>query len=835
MEIVRMNSPTDDFRQAMLAAGLEPPDHINADGELHRFGMNGDTGTPCWYSLHIDDNPAGAFGCHKRDINEGWSYRNPSELTPAERQQLRERAEASRQQAAAERREKQAQAAQKAEKFWRESSPADPDHPYLKRKGIAPHGARQIHDSLQVPLFDADGKLTNLQRINSDGTKRYLPDAAKRSHFCPLGKIRPDGRVLIAEGFATAASVHESTGETAIVAFDCGNLRPVAEALRNKYPDLKIDFVADNDHLTDGNPGIRHAVKTARAVGGAIYFPVFPEGASGSDFNDLARLTESGPDLDAVRQQLEHPRTETEISFLLNRTGGNGGLADSQQSRGLEAADEVADEWRTSPEPLAERPRTPEFPADALGQLLGSAAQKIAYFVQAPLAMCGAAALAAAALSVQQYINVRRGGVGTGPVSLYVLTVSGSGDRKTSVDKLALRGVREVEGERIEAHKQEQSDYRAQLTAWQTRRDSIAATDKGKVLSQDAQTKLEEKLEAHEAERPEPPQRPNFTFSEPTAEGIYRHFENGHPSAGLFSDEGIGFFGGHGMMPESRGRMLATLSSCWDGSPFTRTRSTEGQSGILANRRLSCHLMCQPVVAAQVLADPVMVGQGFLPRFLITRADSLAGSRFIQPRPIDENPEHDPDLQKFWSRQKALISGKPEVDDNGGLKLKTLEIRGEALTTWRALHDGIEAEMGEDGAYRDIRPFASKAAENAARIAAVLAYFEHDPESRHDPEITTAHVERAGKLIAYFLALISAREQEAEQDAQEIACTDLLTWIRNHGGELASVDFKKLPRGFRMARQCRPLLGILVERGYLKISQYSDNDHPQKWQVIENA
>ncbi len=831
-----MNSPTEDFRQAMLAAGLEPPDHIDADGELHRFGMNGDTDTPCWYLLHLDDNPAGAFGCHKRDIDERWSCRNLEELPRAERRRLSKLAEKAKQQTATERRKKQAQAAQKADKFWRESSPADPDHPYLKRKGIQIHVARQIYDNLLLPLVDVDDRLWNIQWTTPDGTKRYLPGAAKQGYFCPLGNIDPDGRVLLVEGFATGATVREATNITVIVAFDAGNLLLVARALRAKYPNLRIDVAADNDHQRrDGNIGIKKAVEAARAVGGAVFWPDFAVDDPGSDYNDI----HCAHGLDAVRQQLECPRANTQICEVLGiraiDTGGNGGLADSQQPRGLEAADEVADEWRTSPEPLMERPRVPDFPTDSLGPILGPAAQSIAYFVQAPLAMCGASVLAAAALSVQQYINVRRGGVGTGPVSLFVLTVAASGDRKTSVDKLALRGVREVEAERIEAHRQAQSDYRAQLTAWQTRRDSIAATGKGKILSQDAQTQLEQDLEAHEVQRPEPPQRPNLTFSEPTPEGIYRHFENGNPSAGLFSDEGIGFFGGHGMTPESRGRMLATLSSCWDGSPLTRTRSTEGQSGILANRRLSCHLMCQPVVAAQVLADPVMVGQGFLPRFLITRVDSLAGSRFIQPRPIDENPEYDPNLQKVWRRQKALISGTPEVDDNGGLKLKTLEIKGEALATWRALHDGIESEMGEDGAYRDIRSFASKAAENAARIAAVLAYFEHDPESGHNPEISAAHVERAGKLIAYYLAVISVREQEAEQDAQEIACSDLLTWIRDHGGELASVDFKKLPRGFRMARQCRPLLGILVERGYLKITQTSDNDHPQKWQVIENA
>jgi putative DNA primase/helicase len=124
-----------------------------------------------------------------------------------------------------------------------------------------------------------------------------MPGGRKKGCYHSIGK--PAGVLIVCEGFATGASSHEATGDAVAVAFDAGNLEPVAVALRVKYPSLKIIIAADDDHLTDGNPGMTKARAAALAVGGLLAVPSFPAGRpdKATDFNDLHQLAGA----DAVR------------------------------------------------------------------------------------------------------------------------------------------------------------------------------------------------------------------------------------------------------------------------------------------------------------------------------------------------------------------------------------------------------------------------------------------------------------------------------------------------------------------------------------------------------
>jgi putative DNA primase/helicase len=110
-----------------------------------------------------------------------------------------------------------------------------------------------------------------LQFIDGEGNKRFLSGGRKRG--CYFGIGQPQGKICIAEGYATAASIHEATGYAVAVAFDAGNLRLVAEAIRQKFPGIEIILCADNDINTPGNPGLTHAREAAAAVGGFVTFP----------------------------------------------------------------------------------------------------------------------------------------------------------------------------------------------------------------------------------------------------------------------------------------------------------------------------------------------------------------------------------------------------------------------------------------------------------------------------------------------------------------------------------------------------------------------------------
>lgn len=482
------------------------------------------------------------------------------------------------------------------------------------------------------------------------------------------------------------------------------------------------------------------------------------------------------------------------------------------------------------PDPLPERSITPKFPLDALGPILGEAAKRLAYYVQVPEGMAGQSVLAVAALVAQAHINVQRGNIGLGPVSLFLLSVGESGDRKSSVDRLALAPIREYETKRAQSMQEDLNRYKTAMEAWEMRHESIvkSSSKRAAEMTQEEQDTLSYRLFELEAQKPKCPPRSNITFSEPTSEGIWKHYIDGDPSAGLFSDEGISFFSGHGMKDESKGRSIHLLSKLWDGDPISRTRGADGESGILANRRLSSHLMIQPVVATNVLSDPLLQGQGFLPRFLICHEPSIAGTRFLLGRDITEGPHSDYSVSRYWERITELLNQPFKIDEETGeLQLSTSVLEDDVLDLWCALHDGIEDQIRSDGKYSDVKAFASKAAENAARIAAILAFV----DGHEHPAVD--HIKRAGVLISYYLESMAIRAMDAQEDADELLARDLLSWIITHGGKLLATDFKKLPNSLRQASTARKCLAFLVTYGHIRITGHnSRNNIPSVWEVI---
>lgn len=129
--------------------------------------------------------------------------------------------------------------------------------------------------TVAVPLRDAAGKLWALQAINEQGTKLFPKFGRKAGCFALLGLPAGAAVIGVAEGYATAASIHQATGWPVAVAFDAGNLMAVGRVLRASFPDSRLVFCGDDDIATEGNPGRVKAEAAAREVGGIAVFPVF--------------------------------------------------------------------------------------------------------------------------------------------------------------------------------------------------------------------------------------------------------------------------------------------------------------------------------------------------------------------------------------------------------------------------------------------------------------------------------------------------------------------------------------------------------------------------------
>ena len=214
-------------------------------------------------------------------------------------------------------------AATEAVRLWDEATDTGAC-PYLTRKGVPAYGVRVAADGwLLVPMRDAGGELWNVQRIApakpADGLDKLFLKGGRKSelmHWC--GEPGDAPALLIAEGYATAASIHEATGRPVAVAFDAGNLVYVARAVRKQYPAALIALCADDDRATKAktgkNPGRLKAAEAAKGVRGVVIAPAaLPEG--GSDFNDM----HAHAGLDAVRECIEDAIAQAQ------EHGGNAG------------------------------------------------------------------------------------------------------------------------------------------------------------------------------------------------------------------------------------------------------------------------------------------------------------------------------------------------------------------------------------------------------------------------------------------------------------------------------------------------------------------------------
>lgn len=287
-----MNDALFNFRDAIRAAGLEPPDVIEP-GKLHRFPGNGkrNGNTAGWCKL-FDDGLGGCFGDWSTGFSETWQAKRDKPYSKAERAAFARRVEEAKRQAETVRRTRQADAANRADAIWNAATPAPGNHPYLIRKCIQPHDARLHKGALTLPVMDFSGRLTSLQFIAADGGKLLLSGGRKRGCFIPVvGDMADPTRVIICEGWATGCTLAEDEPDALVLAaIDAGNLEPVALAARRRWPSAELVIAGDDDRLTAGNPGATKAKAAAIASGALLALPQWPKDAPErlTDFNDLA-------------------------------------------------------------------------------------------------------------------------------------------------------------------------------------------------------------------------------------------------------------------------------------------------------------------------------------------------------------------------------------------------------------------------------------------------------------------------------------------------------------------------------------------------------------------
>jgi putative DNA primase/helicase len=273
-----MSDITAPFMLAIAKAGLTPPIEIIDDGAIHRFSSNGKPSSKSgWYMLHTDGIAAGAFGDWRVGLTQNWCGKTDTSMTEAERSLHRERSESMQRQRELDLAQRQRSAASEAIKRWTAATPCT-HHLYLTRKGVQPHRTRIEADKLLIAMRDTAGTVHSVQTIAPDGTKLFMRGGRVKGCYFGIGQLKDV--LIVCEGFATGASIHECTGHGVAVAFNAGNLEAVAVAMRTKYPALKIIVAADDDHQTPGNPGMTKAKVAVQAAGATLAVPLLKGAAA---------------------------------------------------------------------------------------------------------------------------------------------------------------------------------------------------------------------------------------------------------------------------------------------------------------------------------------------------------------------------------------------------------------------------------------------------------------------------------------------------------------------------------------------------------------------------
>jgi hypothetical protein len=422
-----------------------------------------------------------------------------------------------------------------------------------------------------------------------------------------------------------------------------------------------------------------------------------------------------------------------------------------------------------------------EYPVDSLFPTMAAAVRDVVRVQQVPTALAAQSLLANTSAAAQPLFDAEIDGRRV-PLSLWLVFIGNTGERKTSTDKLVRR---QSDLRRREAKVR----YQVERAAW-----------------------LAMKKEGDPGPRP---RQPSWLTTRGTVEGMLKMLDLHSPHT-LFSTADAGsFFGGYSMREGRATASISVLSDLWSGESHTTVLASSDEASELHGRRLAVSLMLQPNIASDLFNTELLRGQGFLSRCLPALPPSRIGTRLYQPQGDTAG------LAAYWAAVDKLLTQQASMDlEFGDLTSAPLPLTGAAHRTWVECHDEIETGMGSGGDYAEARAVANKMPEQALRLAGTITALEG--RDAIDADAMQAGVQLMQYYLAEWLTLADKLHEHRSDVAEPQQLWDWLAKRRQEKG-LHTFTLRDCynagPRFIRnKADHARALLNELIRRGYVRMT-----------------
>lgn len=384
----------------------------------------------------------------------------------------------------------------------------------------------------------------------------------------------------------------------------------------------------------------------------------------------------------------------------------------------------------------------------------GATVTDVTRATQAPIELVTSVALAAAAVAVQHNCTVQRKPGLDGPTSLNVLVICDPGERKSAVQSLVFKGINDLQNSWQHVASEEAKRFKIEHSVWSDKVKLARSDLKRAARKHIAQDELENRLRDLLMAEPKPTKARRIVYVDTTPEALLSGLHECGNSAALVHDE-FGQFTSGPMASK-----LPLLNSLWSGMDATVDRKTS-DSFVLKDARLTCLFQAQPAVFKRFIAKQgeQARGNGFLSRTLLGFPASIQGWR------VETYEVACPKLDWFYERCKALLSRSEQ---------RVLKFSPAAQARWYDIAAFYEQQMQPDGMFYDMKDFASKAAENIARVAAVLHAFDTDNSDEISDEVLFAAINLVAWHAEQYRNLLNSTNPLVEKQRK---MTELYNWI----------------------------------------------------------